>query len=155
MENIDINGLYTDSLEGVLHDLGIHHERRMSRTRQDSGRSGTYLKNDSGFLTNSSDIMVRKGFSLRTFCILLFCPLLLMNLQSRDDSPTRESLLRRARSRSPTMGKYVIDRNQTIRNHQIISTFEDLELEKLLLKDENTEMRDRVSIHKIDTVSYF
>lgn len=47
------------------------------------------------------------------------------------------------------MGKYVIDRYknpavETIRNHQIISTFEDLELEKLLLKDENADMKDKV-----------
>lgn len=65
MEDIDISGLYTDSLEGVLHDLDIHQARRMSRTRQDSGRSGTYLKHDSGFLTNSSDLLVSGKFCSR------------------------------------------------------------------------------------------
>ncbi|OQV19351.1 hypothetical protein BV898_06586 [Hypsibius exemplaris] len=96
----------------------------MSRNH-DSARSTSYAKQDSGFITNSS--------------------------LSRDASPTRESLslMRKSQGISPSIGKYVFDRYkspviETMRNHALISTFEDMEIEKLMLKDENSDMKDKM-----------
>ena len=69
-------------------------------------------------------------------------------LQSRDASPTR-AILRNGPAIPSSIGKYVLERYkspaiETMRNHALISTFEDMEMEKLMLKDENSEMKDKV-----------
>ncbi|XP_055331045.1 LOW QUALITY PROTEIN: uncharacterized protein MG328-like [Paramacrobiotus metropolitanus] len=134
MEKADNNSLmdYNGSpvrmrRSNVTDDRATRSPRALTRSltrdeaHHDSGRSGYPKQADSGFLTNSSE--------------------------SRDESPTRD-MLRKHRSRSPryplTIDLYKSPTLDSIRSISLLHTFEDLEHEKYLLKDENRDMKDMV-----------